>query len=113
MLDLALQALHPRPDGPQFGAGAIAHQTVGVEHAPDLRRQFMQRIDPFRFGQPPSETQPYFYVQNGPWIYWARPNVYPFGGQNFTRMMPVRAGSFYYEKNAWMAFRLAKGDEPL
>ena len=65
-----------------------------------------------RFGQPPSETQPYFYVQNGPWIYWARPNVYPFGGQNFTRMMPVRAGSFYYEKNAWVAFRLAKGDEP-
>ena len=65
-----------------------------------------------RYGQPPSETQPYFYVQNGPWIYWARPNVYPFGGLNFTRMMPVRAGSFYYEKNAWLAFRLAKGDEP-
>jgi hypothetical protein len=65
-----------------------------------------------RYGQPPSETQPYFYVQNGPWIYWARPNVYPFGGLNFTRMMPVRAGSFYYEKNAWVPFRLAKGDEP-
>lgn len=65
-----------------------------------------------RYGQPPSETQPYFYVQNGPWIYWARPNVYPFGGLNFTRMMPVRAGSFYYEKNAWLPFRLAKGGEP-
>jgi hypothetical protein len=65
-----------------------------------------------RFGQPPSETQPYFYVQNGPWIYWARPNVYPFGGLNFTRMMPVRAGSFYYEKNAWVPFRLAKGEAP-
>jgi hypothetical protein len=65
-----------------------------------------------RYGQPPSETQPYFYVQNGPWIYWARPHVYPFGGLNFTRMMPVRAGSFYYEKNAWVPFRLAKGEEP-
>ena len=65
-----------------------------------------------RFGQPPSETQPYFYEQNGPWIYWARPNVYPFGGLNFTRMMPVRAGSFYYEKSAWVPFRLAKGDTP-
>jgi hypothetical protein len=65
-----------------------------------------------RFGQVPSETQPYYYVQNGPWIYWARPNVYPFGGLNFTRMMPVRAGSFYYEKNAWIPFRLAKGDSP-
>jgi hypothetical protein len=65
-----------------------------------------------RFGQAPSETQPYFYVQNGPWIYWARPNVYPFGGLNFTRMMPVRAGSFYYEKNAWVPLRLTKGDTP-
>jgi len=65
-----------------------------------------------RFGLPPSETQPYFYVQNGPWIYWARPNVYPFGGLNFTRMMPVRAGSFYYEKNAWLPCRLAAGDAP-
>jgi hypothetical protein len=65
-----------------------------------------------RYGQPPSETQPYFYVENGPWIYWARPIVYPFGGLNFTRMMPVRAGSFYYERNAWVPFRLAQGDEP-
>jgi len=65
-----------------------------------------------RYGQPPSETQPYFYVQNGPWIYWSRPIVYPFGGLNFTRMMPVRAGSFYFEKNAWLPFRLGKGDEP-
>lgn len=65
-----------------------------------------------RYGQPPSEAQPYFYVQNGPWIYWARPNVYPFGGTNFTRMMPVRAGSFYHEKNAWVAFRFASGADP-
>jgi hypothetical protein len=65
-----------------------------------------------RYGQPPSEAQPYFYVQNGPWIYWSRPIVYPFGGANFTRMMPVRAGSFYYDKNAWVAFRFAKGDDP-
>jgi hypothetical protein len=65
-----------------------------------------------RYGQTPSETQPYFYVQNGPWIYWSRPNVYPFGGLNFTRMMPVRSGSFYFEKNAWVPFRLAKGDAP-
>ena len=65
-----------------------------------------------RYGQPPSETQPYFYVQNGPWIYVARPLVYPFGGSNFTRMMPVRAGSFYAEKTAWLPFRLAKDNEP-
>lgn len=65
-----------------------------------------------RYGHPPSEAQPYFYVQNGPWVYWSRPIVYPFGGTNFTRMMPVRAGSYYHDKNAWIAFRFAKGDDP-
>lgn len=65
-----------------------------------------------RYGQPASETQPYIYVQNGPWIYWARPIVYPFGGMNFTRMMPVRAGSFYSEKCAWVPFRFDKGNDP-
>ena len=65
-----------------------------------------------KYGQPPSLAQPYIYVQNGPWIYWARPLVYPFGGLNFTRMMPVRAGSFYLERNAWVPFRFADGDNP-
>lgn len=65
-----------------------------------------------RYAQRPSLTQPYFYVQNGPWVYVSRPLVYPFGGSNFTRMMPVRAGSFYVEKTAWVPFRFAKGDDP-
>ncbi len=65
-----------------------------------------------RYGQRPSLTQPYFYVQNGPWVYVSRPLVYPFGGSNFTRMMPVRAGAFYVEKTAWIPFRFAKGDNP-
>ncbi len=62
-----------------------------------------------RYGDLASEAQPYFYVQNGPWIYWSRPLVYPFGTNNLTRMMPARNGSLYYEKNAWVPFRL--GDE--
>ncbi|MCA9432649.1 MAG: hypothetical protein KC940_19200, partial [Candidatus Omnitrophica bacterium] len=62
-----------------------------------------------QYGDLPSEAQPYFYVQNGPWIYWSRPIVYPFGTNNLTRMMLVRKGSLYYEKNAWVPFRL--GDE--
>jgi len=65
-----------------------------------------------KYGQPPSKAQPYIYVQNGPWIYWSRPLVYPFGGLNFTRMMPVRAGSYYSERTAWVPFRLADGDDP-
>ncbi|OHB77529.1 MAG: hypothetical protein A2W31_11650 [Planctomycetes bacterium RBG_16_64_10] len=65
-----------------------------------------------RYGDPASEAQPYFYVQNGPWIYWSRVMVYPFGGANFTRMMPVRKGSIYLEKSAYLPFRLADGDDP-
>jgi len=63
------------------------------------------------FGDPPSEAQPYIYVQNGPWIYWCRPLVYPFGGQNLTRLMRARKGSVYLEKNAWLTFRLKDGDD--
>ncbi|MCC6798219.1 MAG: hypothetical protein IT366_24110 [Candidatus Hydrogenedentes bacterium] len=65
-----------------------------------------------RYGHEPSEAQPYYYVQNGPWVYISRPLVYPFGGNNFTRMMPVRAGAYYHDKNAWIPFRFAKGDDP-
>ena len=64
------------------------------------------------YGDPPSEAQPYIYVQNGPWIYWARPLIYPFGGQNLTRVMRARKGSLYLEKNAWLPFRLKDGDDP-
>jgi hypothetical protein len=65
-----------------------------------------------RYGDPASVGQPYFYVQNGPWVYWARPLVYPFAGNNMTRLMKVRNGSTYYEENAWVPFRFAEGDNP-
>ncbi len=65
-----------------------------------------------RYGDPASEAQPYIYVQVGPWIYWSRAMVYPFGGQNLTRVMRARKGSIYLEENAWVPFRLAEGDDP-
>ncbi len=65
-----------------------------------------------RYAKLPSEAQPYIYVQNGPWYYFSRPIVYPFGGKNQTRMMPVRDGSFYYEKAAWLPFRFPEGGNP-
>ncbi|MBI2422738.1 MAG: hypothetical protein HYV27_07900 [Candidatus Hydrogenedentes bacterium] len=65
-----------------------------------------------RYGDLSSEAQPYIYVQNGPWIYWSRGLVYPFAGNNMTRLMPVRKGSTYYEKNAWLPFRFAEGNNP-
>jgi hypothetical protein len=64
------------------------------------------------FGDPPSEAQPYIYVQNGPWIYFSRGLVYPFGSSNLTRMMPVRRGSVYLEKWAYVPFRLGDDNAP-
>jgi hypothetical protein len=57
-----------------------------------------------------SLQQPYIYIQHGPWYYLSRAFVYSFGSNNQTRMLPVRKGSIYYDKNAWMAFSLKKGD---
>jgi hypothetical protein len=64
------------------------------------------------YGDPASEAQAYIYVQNGPWIYWSRAMVYPFGSPNLTRLMRVRKGSLYLEKNAYVPFRLVRGDDP-
>ena len=51
-----------------------------------------------------STQQPYIYIQHGPWYYLSRAFVYSFGSNNQTRMLPVKEGSFYYEKNAWIPF---------
>lgn len=56
-----------------------------------------------------STQQPYVYIQHGPWYYLARGLVYSFGSNNQTRMLPVRRGSVYYEKNAFYPFPLTKG----
>jgi hypothetical protein len=53
-------------------------------------------------GGPASLEQPFVYIQNGPWYYLARGLVYSFGTNNQTRMLPVRKGSVYYEKNIFI-----------
>ncbi len=92
--DTPWMAFVSRKDKVGFASIALAYENTNV------------------YGDPPSAAQPYIYVQNGPWIYWARPLVYPFGGQNLTRLMHVRKGSMYLEKNAWLPFRLKDGDDP-
>ncbi|MBN1351974.1 hypothetical protein JXJ21_21410 [candidate division KSB1 bacterium] len=64
------------------------------------------------YGAPASLAQPYIYVANGPWIYWSRALVYPFGDHALTRMMPVRAGSFYIERNAYLPFKFSEEGNP-
>jgi hypothetical protein len=51
-----------------------------------------------------SVQQPYIYIQHGPWYYLSRAFVYSFGSNNQSRMLPVRKGSVYTEKTAWIAF---------
>ena len=64
------------------------------------------------YGSLTSQAQPYFYVQKGPWYYWSRGLVHPYGHPNSTRMMLVRKGSMYSETNAYLPFHLAKGSNP-
>jgi len=53
-----------------------------------------------------SVQQPYIYIQHGPWYYLSRAFVYSFGSNNQSRMLPVKKGSVYHERTAWMAFPL-------
>jgi hypothetical protein len=59
-------------------------------------------------GGPASSEQPFIYIQHGPWYYLARGLVYSFGTNNQTRMLPVRGGSVYYERNALYPFSFKK-----
>lgn len=61
-------------------------------------------------GGPASLQQPYIYIQHGPWYYLARAFVYSFGSNNQSRMLPVKKGSVYYEKNAWIPFSFENQD---
>jgi hypothetical protein len=57
-----------------------------------------------RYGGLSDAEQPYFYVANGPWIYWSRALNYAFGSNNPSRMIRAKKGSIYYEKTAYMPF---------
>ncbi len=63
-----------------------------------------------RLGRRPAIQQPYIYVNTGPWVYWSRAVVYPFGSNNPTRMAPVPAGGLYHEQTAYLPFVLGSSD---
>jgi hypothetical protein len=105
--DFATTRLHPkhaavlRPDTPWV---AFYGEAKGVGFA----SLFLDLALPNRHGGPASQQQPYIYIQNGPWYYMSRGFVYSFGSNNQTRMLPVRAGSIYYDKNAFIPFSFTK-----
>jgi hypothetical protein len=61
-----------------------------------------------KYGGLSDAEYPYFYVANGPWIYWSRALNYSFGSNNTSRMIRAKKGSIYYEKTAYMPFVLGE-----
>lgn len=54
----------------------------------------------------PFEYNPYMYITKGPWVYWTRVLVTPYMTQNMQQIIEVPAGNFYWEKWAWLPYKL-------
>lgn len=99
-------AVHIEADSPwivfygrehQCGFGGITLQVANVN-----RKGGILRAEP-----------PYTYVAWGPWVYWSRVFIYPFGSNNPQRMILVPEGSTYHDKMAIIPFRLGDSEETL
>lgn len=51
---------------------------------------------------------PFMYLAWGPWTYWSRVYTYSYGSNNPQRMIRVPGGSVYYERMAFLPFRLGR-----
>ncbi len=108
VLDFATSKMHPahaavlRPDTPWV---SLFDEGKGIGFA----SLYLDLATPNLNGGQASLEQPFFYIQHGPWYYVSRGFVYSFGSNNQTRMLPVKAGSVYYDRNAWLTFPYPKG----
>lgn len=107
VLDLLASKMHPdhaavlRPDTPWV---SFFDEAKGVGFA----SLYLDMATPNLNGGPASLEQPFIYIQNGPWFYVSRGYVYSFATNNQTRMLPVKGGSVYYDRSAWLAFPMPK-----
>jgi hypothetical protein len=110
VLDFADSKMHPahtavlRPDTPWV---TFYDEGKGVGFA----AMYLDLATPNLNGGQASLQQPYIYIQHGLWFYVSRGFVYSFGSNNQTRMLPVAAGSVYYDRNAWIAYPTPKGED--
>ncbi len=108
VIDFAASRMHPdhaaviRPDTPWV---AFYDEAKGIGFASLFLDCTLANIQ----AGPASQQQPFIYIQHGPWYYMARAFVYSFGSNNQTRMLPIKAGSIYADRVAWMAFAFPKG----
>jgi hypothetical protein len=109
ILDFATSKRHPdhaavlRPDTPWV---SFFDEAKGVGFA----SLYLEMSTPNLNGGPASLEQPFLYIQHGPWYYVSRGFVYSFATNNQTRMLPVKAGSVYYDRSAWIAFPYPKSE---
>ncbi len=107
ILDFATAKVHPdhaavlRPDTPWV---SFFDEAKGIGFA----ALYLDLATPNLNGGQASLEEPFIYIQNGPWFYVSRGFVYSFATNNQTRMLPVKAGSVYYDRNAWIAFPYPK-----
>lgn len=103
IIDFAHTRMHPehvvilRPDTPWI---TFFNEEKNVAFSTLFLEFFASSLN----GNEASKQQPYIYIQHGPWYYLSRAFVYSFGSNNQSRMLPVRKGSIYYEKSAWIPF---------
>jgi len=108
VLDFALSKMHPdhavvlRPDTPWV---SFFDEAKGIGFA----ALYLDLATPNLNGGLASLEQPFIYIQHGPWYYVSRGFVYSFATNNQTRMLPVKGGSVYYDRSAWIAFPYPKG----
>lgn len=108
-IDLVRTRMHPehvialRPDTPWV---TFFNREKGVAFASLFLDLAMTNLR----GGPASSELPFIYIQHGPWYYLARGLVYSFGTNNQTRMLPVRGGSLYYERNVFFPFSFGQDE---
>lgn len=55
-----------------------------------------------------SLLNPYFYITGGPWIYWTRALSLSFLSSNMQQVIPVKKGSMFHEKWAYLIYQISK-----
>jgi len=55
-----------------------------------------------------SLLNPYFYITGGPWIYWTRALSLSFLASNMQQVIPVKKGSLFHEKWAFLVYQIDK-----
>ncbi len=109
ILDFAASKMHPdhaavlRPDTPWV---SFFDEGKGIGFA----SLYLDMATPNLNGGLASLEEPFIYIQHGPWYYVSRGFVYSFATNNQTRMLPVKAGSVYYDRSAWLAFPYPKSE---